>query len=132
MSCKIVKIVCFSLLWIFSKNNSSPSGNQQHKEALEKTESIQDYIGLQYRRLMKEYNQKLKKEFIQQESLFFSLINFKLENEFSSIVQELKTGLPKIETFCKKFYPLDLRESPANVDEVVNLIERNGQLRITK
>ena len=79
---------------------------------------------------MKEYNQKLKKEFIQQESLFVSLINFKFENE--SIVQELTTGLAKIETFCKKFYPLDLRESPANVDEVVNLIERNGQLRITK
>ena len=88
-----------------------------------------------------EYNQKMKKEFIQQESLFFSLINFKFENE--SIVQELTTGLAKIETFCKKFYPLeikgctifkkvDLRESPANVDEVVNLIERNGQLRITK
>ena len=88
---------------------------------------------------MKEYNQKMKKEFIQQESLFFSLINFK-EYEFSSI---LTTGLAKIETFCKKFYPLeikgctifkkvDLRESPANVDEVVNLIERNGQLRITK
>ena len=92
---------------------------------------------------MKEYNQKLKKEFIQQESLFFSLINFKFENELSSIVQELTTDLAKIETFCKKFYPLeikgctifkkvDLRESPANVDEVVNLIERNGQLRITK
>ena len=128
MSCKIIKIVCFSLLWVFSKNNSSSSGNQQHKEALEKTESIQDYLGLQYRRLMKEYNQKMKKEFIQQESLFFSLINFKFENEFSSIVQELTTGLAKIETFCKKFYPLDLRESPANVDEVVNLIEHNGQL----
>ena len=77
---------------------------------------------------MKEYNQKMKKEFIQQESLFSSLINFK-EYEFSSI---LTTGLDKIETFCKIFYPLDLRESPANVDEVVNLIERNGQLRITK
>ena len=72
---------------------------------------------------MKEYNQKMKKEFIQQESLFSSLINFK-EYEFSSI---LTTGLAKIETFCKFFYPL--RESPANV---VNLIERNGQLRITK
>ena len=81
---------------------------------------------------MKEYNQKMKKEFIQQESLFFSLINFKFENELSSIVQELTTDLAKIETFCKKFYPLDLCESPANVDEVVNLIERNGQLRITK
>ena len=114
---------------VFSKNNSSLSGNQQHKEALEKTESIQHYIELQYRRLMKEYNQKLKKEFIQQESLFFSLIN-KFENEFSSIIQELTTDLAKIETFCKKFYPLDL--PPANVDEVVNLIERNGQLRITK
>ena len=110
----------------------SPSGNYQHKEDLEKTESIQDYLGLRYRRLMNEYNQKLKKEFIQQESLFISLINFKFENEFSSVVHELTTGLAKIETFRKKFYPLDFRESPANVDEVVNLIERNGQLRITK
>jgi len=121
--------------WITTPNVSdrvtiSLDGNQQHKEALEKTKSIQDYIELQYRRLLKEYNQKLKKEFIQQESLFFSLINFKFENEFSSIAQELTTGLAKIETFCKKFYPLHLRESPANVDEVVNLIERNEDILV--
>ena len=118
----------------FLKNNLSPSGNHQHKEDFEKTESIQDYLGLQYRRLMNEYNQKLQKQFIQQESRFTSLISLKFENEsfeneFSSIIQELTTGT---ETFCKNFYTLDWRESPANVDEVVNLIERNGQLKITK
>ena len=88
---------------------------------------------------MNEYNQKLQNQFINISNNFFSLINWKFGSEFSSLIQELTTGLTEIENFCKIFYPLDpLRHAtshqhqpPANVDEVVNLIERNGQLRIT-